>query len=249
MKSGKLDLDVDNPIRINKGRGTRVVYRGRYEEQPAIIKAYSGLPKAWLHWRTCLFHGHILRERGVAAPAILWSGWDKNLRAFLIVYEYLDQSRDFLWLRHTQDFATRWPGYKKLLSLFATMHTKGIEQSDTIPGNFLEQDGTVYAIDEDRMNVRSRRLSGKRSLRNIASMITEYPALTDQEIRRVYDHYCDERGWSQTHSGLNYLTGQIQTYRNWRRDKKAYRRRMIFRWGLGLVVVGALTATLMMLGS
>lgn len=249
MKPHDLTLDTDHPIRSNKARGTRIVYRGTFKEQPAIIKTYSGLPKAWLHWKTCLIHGRTLRARGIPAPAIYWAGWDKDLKAFIIVYEYLDEAEDFMWMRRNPDFLSRWTGYQNLLSLFALMHSRGIEQSDTTAGNFLQVGDKTYAIDEDRMNIRIRALNRRRSLRNISSMLTQHPVLSEDELHKIYLHYCSVRGWEPNDQDLKQLSKKTRAFREWRKDKKAYRRRTMGKWLLALAIaaVVAVTAQVMIL--
>jgi len=247
MKSGNLELDLEAPLRINKGRGTRVVCRGRYGDTPAIIKLFRGLPKAWWHWKICNLHGKAVRERGIPSPRVLWSGWDDSLKAYLIVYENLQDARDYEWIRQTPGFQERLPGYRGLLTLLAQMHAKGVEQSDTTPGNFLEQDGIVYAIDEDRMNIRTRALSTRRSLRNVASLITQFQQLTPQEVSTLYDAYCHDRGWRVSSSDLKNLTKHIENFRNWRKDKRGYRRKNILRYG-SIVLVLAAGSFLLFLG-
>lgn len=249
MKPDDLTLDTDHPIRSNKARGTRIVYRGKFKEQPAIIKTYSGLPKAWLHWKTCLIHGRALRARNIPAPKIYWAGWNKDLKAFIIVYEYLVKAEDFMWMRRNSDFSSRWIGYQNLLSLFALMHSLGIEQSDTTAGNFLQVGDKTYAIDEDRMNIRIGALNRRRSLRNISSMLTQYPVLSEDELHKIYLHYCSVRGWGPNGKDFKRLSKMTNLFRLWRKDKKAYRRRIIGKWLLALIIalVVAITTQVMFL--
>lgn len=248
MTSRTPGLVIGESIQSNKARNTRMVFSGEFQKQPAIIKAYTGGPKAWLHWKICRFHGRVLRRRNIPAPDIWWSGWDGEIGAYLIVYEHLPNPTDFEWLRKTPSFQQRLAGYQKLLKLFAFMHSRGIEQSDTTPGNFLESGGEIYAIDEDRMNVRRKALGRRRSLRNVASMATQYPQLLDDEITELYDFYRRERNWNHQLPDVHYLREQMAAFREWRQDKKGFRRRKTRRWllaGTG-VIVAALALTLLL---
>ena len=217
--------EIGEPIKSNKARGTRVVFKGRFRNEPAIVKVYSDPVKKWLHWFLCHLHGRAVRRRGIPAPHILYSGYSASLKSYVIVYEDLEDASDFYWMRNEPDKERRLEGFMKLVSLFALMHAKGIVQKDTTPGNFLESDGIVHAIDEDRMDIRPWPLGKRASLDNLASLFTQFAPETPADTDRLFTEYMKTRGWHAGSSQRRYLERRIRRFRAWRSDKKGYSRR------------------------
>jgi tRNA A-37 threonylcarbamoyl transferase component Bud32 len=214
--------EIDRPLKVNKERGTRVVYAGRFKNRPAIIKVYSHPVKKRLHWFLCHFHGRVLRRRGVPAPEIWYSGYAPSLSGYVIIYERLADPRDFYWIRNETDRGRRLEGYMKVLPLLACMHARGIAQKDTTPGNFLESGGIVLAIDEDRMDVRPWPLGKRASLKNLASLITQFAPENPEDTDQILLGYMEKRGWDADLRWQHYLEANIRRFRAWRDDKRGY---------------------------
>ncbi len=216
------NLVIDAPIKTNKDRGTRVVYRGRYYGRPVIVKAYSHPFKRRIDWFLCHYHGRVLRRRGVPAPDIHYSGYAPSLKRYVIIYEHLAGDGDFYWIRTEPERSRRLVGYMKLVRLLAVMHGKGIAQKDTTPGNFLESDGTIYALDEDRMDVRPWPRGKRASLDNLASLITQFPPEARDDTDRIGEVYMKERGWDMDDRWRQYLARRIDKFRAWRSNKRGF---------------------------
>ncbi len=216
-------VEIGERISSNKSRDTRLVYRGHCDGRPAIIKAFSHPSRGWLHWRRCDFNARMIRRRGIPAPVIYYSGWLSQPGAWVIIYELLEQAREFRWIKQAPDADARTRGLEQLVALFAHMHEKGTIQADTTLGNFLQQEDQVYVVDEDRIKIRPWPLGQRAAMKSLASVLTQIPVEDPEEIRHLYHFYCKQRDWEPGDKGARRLEKNMQWFREWRKNKKLFR--------------------------
>ncbi len=223
-------IKITGQISTNKERVTRSVYTGVCDGQAAIIKQFTHPWRGWLHWWQCDFNARIARRRGIPAPAILYSGRFPRTGAWCIVYEYLPNASEFRWLRETTDRDQFISGLKRLLGFFAMMHSRGIAQSDTTLGNFLETEGQIHIIDEDRLYIRPWPLGPGASLNNVASLLSQWRLnINHHESRSLYEYYTQQRGWQPTPAHFKTLTRARMRFDARRQDKYRYKKNRAIR--------------------
>lgn len=194
-------------------------HRAHFGHKPAIYKVYRNTPYGRLRWHLAHRTAINIRQRGIPCPELLFSGWDRQWRAYVLVCEYLE-GNTLRWLRSEADETRQAPALKQITGLLALMHSRGVVQHDTNFGNFLDTGGQILALDEDRMSCLPWQPGRRKSFRNLASLLSRIPAQSAPLETQLYDHYRRARGWPAAPEDQGYLIALTRYLRTRRQNRK-----------------------------
>jgi tRNA A-37 threonylcarbamoyl transferase component Bud32 len=190
-----------------------------------LLKVFRVLPEkrvvALAHWRgqrvlAKLFFSrlrwpqHLQREidgvqaivaAGVATPAVLASGTSVDGGTGVLLLQYIENSETVgqHWVRAAD--AEREILLRKVVTLIAECHRRGLLQKDIHLDNFLlaneqSQDEVLYLLDAAAVSVDTGEphgVDGVRSLQNLALLFAQFPVHNDAQVPSLYQLYCSLR--------------------------------------------------------
>lgn len=173
----------------------RVVCVGELNHARVIVKLYFDRKRAYANWRRSNRGCRAFVERGIPAPGILFSGYIPACGLYAIVHEYVEGGvRADVSLSGASDTEKRLEMLGRLSRILACHHEAGILQQDLHLGNFLVQEDRIYSLDGDRVEIFKRPVGMRRSLENIALLLSNVPSLCEEDAKACLDAYSVQRG-------------------------------------------------------
>ncbi|MEN6576141.1 MAG: lipopolysaccharide kinase InaA family protein [Phycisphaerales bacterium] len=189
--------------------GMRYVYDAVWKDRPVIVKLFA-------HW----FHGrrHLrrewrglreLRERGIDAPQGLFHGrTDQGGRA-IVIEKIADALHPRDALTTACDPAVVLDRVVRLCRELAHYHDEGVLQKDLNLNNFLLQGERIIAIDLGQFRFGSRPVGRRRSLSQLAEILSGLPEGQRPPTGSILQEYLDARGWSRQPSDEAFLEARV----------------------------------------
>jgi len=197
---------------------------GGTQEDKVVVKLYFARMRAARQWRKGDRGFRVFMEGGVAAPAVLFSGYLPGHGVYAAVYEYLESAENLdEVLQRTSAERDRRPMLEALIEAVALQHASGVVQKDLRASNFMVRSGNVYAIDGDLVRGFTAPLDRETSLENLAWLLANNRAFFGDHVHDWYTLYCVKRGWEAEPREERRLTGEIFRVRR-RNFKKTLRK-------------------------
>jgi tRNA A-37 threonylcarbamoyl transferase component Bud32 len=163
--------------------GKRVVGEGRLRDTPVLIKLFIATASE-RHWQREHSGLSTLIEAGIPTPEILGSGRLASGGHYLLT-AYLENAATLA--------TTSFPAERLLTAarLIATMHRRGLMQTDLHLGNFLCHGDNLYMIDGDGIEVgrAGRPLAKATALSNLALFLAQFPLSQDDQRGKLVAAY------------------------------------------------------------
>lgn len=176
--------------------GKRIVCLGQADAGKMIVKLYLARHGARRHWRRSERGCKAFVEKGVPAPAVLFSGYLPEHGVYALVLEYLEGgTRVDRALEAVHDTGGRGAVLDALMAALAHHHACGILQQDLHLGNFMTREGGIYSLDGDQVRSLSRPVGRKGSFRNLARLLASLPAVSGPARDARITAYAGARGW------------------------------------------------------
>ena len=199
----------------------RVVALARWRGQRVLAKLFF----ARMRWPQ-----HLQRESdgvqaivaaGVATPAVLASGTSVDGGTGVLLLQYIENSETVgqHWERAAD--AEREILLRKVVTLIAECHRRGLLQKDIHLDNFLLaneqlQDEVLYLLDAAAVSVDTgepRGVDGVRSLQNLALLFAQFPVHNDAQVPALYQLYCSLRPQTELSSDPCMFSALLQQNR------------------------------------
>jgi tRNA A-37 threonylcarbamoyl transferase component Bud32 len=205
-------LECDRIVRRVPGK--RIVCQGVWQTHQVFAKIFLGSSAA-RHMQRDRQGSLMLAASGIPTPAPLYAASLPNDAGQVLLYEAIapcNNAEDHL-LAQSGDNTARLALMLGLSRLVAQHHQAGLLQTDLYLKNFLVQGEQLYTLDGDGI----RRLQGwgvrRKSISNLARLISKQDAGDDGWIPQLYQAYCQQRGCVVKPSQLAKLTTQVADIR------------------------------------
>ena len=210
-------------------RGKRLVCFGTWGAKPVVVKLYFDPKKARRNWRKSLSGAETFLDKGLPAPEILYSGRLDTSGVYILIFQALsDAIRLDQALTRASSQEER-QGLKELLiTCLAQHHRQGVLQGDQHLGNFLLEQGTLYALDGDQVRSFSGPVPRTKAFASLAAFFSVFPEEDDAAIPDLLEVYCAQRGLplaEKTASRVAACTGRMRQRRLQQYLRKIYRNR------------------------
>jgi tRNA A-37 threonylcarbamoyl transferase component Bud32 len=199
---------------VRRVPGKRIVCQAAWQGQPVFAKIFLG-SAAVRHAHRDRQGSQVLADRGILTPALLYAAalpkgaGQVLLYAAIVACSNAEASLQAL----SSDETARLALMLGLSRLVAQHHQAGLLQTDLYLKNFLVQGERLYTLDGDGI----RRLQGwrvqRKSLSNLARLISKQDAGDDGWIPQLYHAYCEQRGWGEAAAQLVKLTSEVADIR------------------------------------
>jgi len=174
---------------------TRTVYQALWEDRPVIVKVFTKWPKARYHaireWRGL----RQLEVRQLNTPKPLFRG--RTGRGWAVVTERIENA---ITARELWDSLDTLEHKTCLLSKIgrqlARQHIQGVIQADLHLGNFLVRGTEIFILDPAMMCFRAREIGRRRSLKQLATLVSILPSAAPSAIETVFNEYAAARSWT-----------------------------------------------------
>lgn len=218
MSGAKKILNCLKVVRLVSGK--RLVCSGRWQGKDIFIKLYFGTRRAKHNWRKELAGLKAFTRRGIATPAILFSGTSENGKFFVIILEEIPigQSLQTLWNQKQTD-DERISLLLDVVSVLSRHHQEGLLQRDLHLNNFIFSNETIYTLDGGDVRVQSSPLSLRRSLSNLGLLFAQLFPKYDRLVKPLVAHYMGLRGLPLNPSTEKKLSAKINSLRQTRLRK------------------------------
>ena len=186
------ELEVLQWLRILPGK--RLVGQGVWQGQQVLAKLFVATG-AERHWQRECVGIQALQRAGLATPALLASG-ELPGGGYYLLTQYLPDARSLqqLWDQlddRQPDSSAAEAILRRALALIGRMHQQGLQQSDLHLGNFLQDNGELYVIDGDAIEVSEpgRLLPEKTRIDNLGLFFAQLPPEWDRRIAHLMTDY------------------------------------------------------------
>lgn len=157
-----------------------------------------------------------IEDAGVLTPFFEWQADLEGGGGKIIAFEYLDNARNLIDVWEETAREERLKLMQGVIPELARLHESGVVQNDIHPENFLIREGRIYTIDGGDVT-RSRYLSERQSLGNLALFLAQFHGRDDELIEGILASYEIARGWPADGLRLNVLRNMV---RHQRADRK-----------------------------
>ena len=171
--------------------GRRRVFRGRWDGQDVIIKAFC---HKWLAHRHAVREWKSLRKLqslGLSCPQALFYGQDAQGQWICASGTIANAKDVFAAFEAGLDVRGKTDILVDITREVAKQHSKGVLQKDMHLGNFLYDGKQVYALDTSQMRFFRKPIGINRSLAMLGLLCTNLP----QETEKTAKAYFQARGW------------------------------------------------------
>lgn len=190
--------------------GTRYVYDAVWKDRPVIVKLFARRFRGRRHLRREWRGLSELCKRGIDAPLGLFHGRTDN-GGWVIAIEKITDARSLQdALMTDSDLGLVSDRALRLCRELARCHDKGVVQNDLHLNNFLLQGERIVAIDLGQFRFRSRPIGRRRSLSQLAGILSCLPEGRRPPTGLALHEYLHTRGWSRRQSDEALLDAWIR---------------------------------------
>jgi len=136
-----------------------------------------------------------LQERGIDTPALLYEAQLPDGAGWVLLFEAIEDScnaEEYL-ASLAGDAQARLRLMETLVRVVARHHQAGVRQTDLYLKNFLIQGERVYTLDGDGIRAGRGPLGPRRSLRNLALLLSKFDVEEDVHLPQLLQVYAEVR--------------------------------------------------------
>lgn len=203
--------------------GKRLVLKAVKDRQNVLIKFFPPSPKGDRQYKAEV-RGHALAvASGLNVPALILS-YESVGEYYSVVYEFLDNAKPF----SDQELWQSKDNIIKLFEMMVIMHEYGIYQHDIHLDNVLFKNDAISLIDFGSVwsEKKGKPLSRRKSLNNLAKLVTQFPPLDRPKIIRFVSLYYKLRQWQWDDKQLDIFFNNLNVFGKKRKKdsrKKSFR--------------------------
>ncbi len=170
----------------------RVVALARWRGQRVLAKLFFARLRWPQHLQREIDGIHAIVAAGIATPAMLATGTSVDGGTGVLLLQYIENSETVgqRWERAPQ--AEREILLRKVVTLIADCHGRGLLQKDIHLDNFLLSADVLYLLDAAAVSVHTGEphgVDGVRSLQNLALLFAQFPVHNDAQVPALYELY------------------------------------------------------------
>ena len=199
---------------VRRVPGARLVCSGRWQGRAVYAKIFIG-PRAERHAARDRRGVRWLQERGIDTPALLYEAQLPDSAGRVLLFEAIEDScnaEEYLASR-AGDAHARLRLMETLVRVVARHHQAGVRQTDLYLKNFLIQGERVYTLDGDGIRAGRGPLGPRRSLRNLALLLSKFDVEEDVHLPQLLQVYAEVRGWQTDARMLRRLEEAVWRHR------------------------------------
>jgi len=199
---------------IRRVPGARLVCPGRWQGRAVYAKIFIG-PRAERHAARDRRGVRWLQERGIATPALRYEAQLPDGAGWVLLFDAIEDScnaEEYL-ASLAGNAQARLRLMETLVRLVARHHEAGLRQTDLYLKNFLIRGEQVYTLDGDGIRVGRGPLGPRRSLRNLAQLLSKFDVEDDVHLSRLLQIYAEVRGWRPDSRMLRRLEKAVWRHR------------------------------------
>ncbi|HNR11843.1 MAG TPA: lipopolysaccharide kinase InaA family protein [Thermodesulfobacteriota bacterium] len=212
--------------------GRRMVCRAEWEGAPVAVKLLFDKHRSKRHW--------LRQERGICAlmtrnvflPLPVYSGRYQSDRmyppnGYCVVFRFVAEAitLEEAW-RASETPEEQKQLLEQVIPMLASLHEKGVIQSDLHLKNFLLQGTKMHLLDYDSISVSNEPLGKQISLTNLGLFFAQFPPWFDGWVNDLVKVYASSRGWQNVEAGASFLLRIVDKCRK-RRARRVLKK--IFR--------------------
>ncbi len=210
-------ITLNRQIRYVKG--VRVVYEGRWQGRPVIVKQFLHPIKGKRHvdreWR----NSRRMIEKQIVTPQPLFFGKAQD-QTWVVINEQIPAAENLFELFEQSDHLVQSQILNDLADVLAAMHKNGVLHNDFHLGNFLRSQGEIYVLDPADAVFHQEAVSKKAVLAQLAALIHPITGnRIDQQRKSLIEHYYIARQWQMNLEDVEAI------YKNLHQHKKKLIRR------------------------
>lgn len=202
---------------VRRVPGKRIVCQGNWQGKPVFAKIFLGNSAA-RHMQRDRQGSVMLAENGIATPALLYADALPQAIGQILLYAEIAPCSNTEAHLHSlagENETARLKLMTALCGLVAQHHQAGLLQTDMYLKNFLlVQNGQLYTLDGDGIRRMPSWGSRRKTLSNLARLISKQDAGDDSWIPQLYRAYCTQRGWMESASQLARLSSEVACIRS-----------------------------------
>jgi len=199
---------------VRRVPGARLVCSGRWQGRAIYAKIFIG-PRAERHAARDRRGVRWLQERGIDTPALLYEAQLPDGAGWVLLFEAIEDScnaEEYL-ASLAGDAQARLRLMETLVRVVARHHQAGVRQTDLYLKNFLIQGERVYTLDGDGIRAGRGPLGPRRSLRNLALLLSKFDVEEDVHLPQLLQVYAEVRGWQTDARMLRRLEEAVWRHR------------------------------------
>ena len=175
--------------------GKRRVYDALWNGREVVVKVFSRGAGAKRHlereWRGL----NLLGDRGLSTPEPLFFGKTEDGDRAVVTEKIVASSTVLHAFNEAVSPTDKLDIMRLVCEELARQHSKGVLQKDMHLGNFLLQEGKVFALDPAEMCFLGRKISRKLAISQLAILASILPEENVEEITNLCKNYAAERSW------------------------------------------------------
>jgi tRNA A-37 threonylcarbamoyl transferase component Bud32 len=199
---------------VRRVPGARLVCSGRWQGRAVYAKIFIG-PHAGRHAARDRRGVCWLQERGIATPALLHETQFPDGSGRVLLFAAIENSgnaEEYL-ASLAGDAQARLRLMETLVQVVARHHEAGVHQTDLYLKNFLIQGERIYTLDGDGIRAGRGPLGPRRSLRNLAQLLSKFDVEDEVHLPRLLQVYAEVRGWRPDALRLRRLAEAVWQHR------------------------------------
>ncbi len=212
--------------------GKRLACLAQWRDQTVFAKIFIDSNRARIHFNSEKVGMQTLRQKGILAPKLIYSGYMPKEQIYIIVYEYIDSAQNALDIWQLAPEAEKRQMLCQLGLVLASHHRAGIVQKDLHLNNFLIANGLIYSLDGADIQSVNHAIGTNIGLNNLAWLFAQFYPKYDQWVDQVLDCYKSAIEWKIPRTYQNKFKNLIVKRRGQR--KKQYLKK-IFRQCSGFI--------------
>ncbi|MDF1614770.1 hypothetical protein [Desulfurivibrio dismutans] len=199
--------------------GKRALVHGQLNGVPVVAKFYVAPVAQAYEWYRGLRGTKALIRSGVATPALHYAGYRSEVSAWLTVQEWIEA--DEFWPPAEDEHSGA--AHARLIQTLVTHHLAGIIQNDLNWLNFIPHQGSLYAIDGDRVRRQRSPLGPRQGLGHLVRLYASKSKLPETTVREGFRQYMELRRWSFGSVDEERFIARVQRARRRHAEEVAHR--------------------------
>lgn len=207
----------------------RISCIGKWQDKTVFAKLFIAKQRAKIHCSRERKGVELLHSKQINAPKILHLATALNNEVHIIIFDFIAEAVSAQTAWDNASTKAQQLLFKKLVTLIAEHHNKGIIQADLHLGNFLLRDDVIFSLDGS--DISHSKIKLQRALDNLALFFAQFYPANDTHIERAFLHYGALRNWVTKQSLIDAMLQLTLIKREKRKQKflaKIYRENSLF---------------------
>jgi len=175
--------------------GRRNTFEGIWGESPVVVKRLNPSLRAWYDFRKEIRVTAALRGLGIAVPEVLYAGRKRDGSWVLVMRKVGKGNTLAAEIRACEAESDKDELLRFFLGGLAYHHAQGVEQRDLHGENYIQHAGELWLLDAGQVRLHSHSLSVKKSLSQLALVLSQHPELNQEQCLGLIRSYFSERGY------------------------------------------------------